>query len=217
MPVAILYPSGAGTYAEWTPSAGALADALASSGGADARTQTQGARVRLAMDNLPGSAATVASVMSFALMGSEEDDHEARHVLRLAASESLGAPFTPLSGGYSPFSASFPLAPDGAAWTVAKVNAIEWGLDAVTIASGFILADQGWLAVDYAESVTVAPPDPAAEVAFPATTVPEIAFPHSAVCSFPDPADAEIPFPGPCVVRFPDTQAQAIDVTPKSG
>ncbi len=217
MPVAILYPSGAGTFAEWTPSAGTLAAALASNLGAFAFANAAGQRVRLAMDNLPGAAVSVTSVMSFAMVGVDEDGSTARHALRLGASESLGAPFTPLSGGYDAHSLTAALAPDGLAWTVAKVNAVEWGLDAVVLPSGAIYADQGWLAVDYAEAVTSVPPEPVVDVVFPERIDVAQTFPRSCICAFPDPADASLAFPKSAVAPFPPTQPTEIALTPESG
>lgn len=216
MPVTILYPSGAGAFQEWTVNGGGTAQAaLAAAGGSYLVAPSAGLRVRVALDDLPGAADTITSVMAFGLLAVEDDGPTARLVLRLSGAVSLGAEFSPLSGGYSAFSATFPLAPDGEPWTVARVNALEGGADCVTLATGNMLFDQFWVAVDYAEATLTAPPEPWAEVRFPDTLPQDIDFPGSAEVDFPDPSDAEITFPGSAEVNFPDTIAE-IEVTPKS-
>lgn len=215
MPVAILYPSGAGDLAEWTASTGANDAAVRDQGGAFVFGLGTNVRDRYAMDDLPATATAVGSVMLFARIGAEDAGASAEIVIRLSGVDSAGAAFEPPAGSYDAVSATFTEAPGGLPWTVARVNALQAG---ATIVSSIdqVLLDHVYLAVDYTDSATVAPPEPWAEVAFPQTTPPECSFPGSAVVSFPGPATPEITFPGSAEVAFPDPSDAVIPITPKS-
>lgn len=215
MPVAILFPSAAGDLSEWTVSAGTDYAALAA-GGAYVHSATPGQRVRVALDDLPAPAVTVNSVMQFASLGADSggDGSTVSLVVRLAGTDSTGAILTPPEGGLSECSRTLALAPDGLAWTVAKVNALQAGLDLVSAIPPGILCDALWLAVDYAEATTTTPPEPWAEVEFPDTLVSEVNFGDDPEIEFPDTTASDVDFGDTPEIEFPDTTSGEIEIAP---
>lgn len=216
MPVAILFPSGAGSLSEWNVSSGTDFAALAV-GGAFLLSSTPGARVRVAMENLPGTATGINSVMQFGLLGADSggDGSTVRLAVTLAGTDSLGAILTPPEGAYSEHSRSLALAPDGGAWSVAKVNALEAGADLVA-ATANMLFDAVWLAVDYAEAASDTPPEPWAEVEFPDTEAPEVNFGDTPEVEFPDTTAPDVDFGDDPEIEFPDTTSSPVEITPES-
>jgi hypothetical protein len=156
MPIAVLRPTGAGSLAEWTPSAGTNWEAAAASGGADVSASAAGTRDRYTLDNLPADASSVTSVTAWARAAGDNlgGAFSMRLVLDLGGTESLGDAFFPLDGGYTPFSHAFPTAPGALAWTVARVNALELGQDVIDTTPDLFLVDAVWLVVDYVTTVS---------------------------------------------------------------
>lgn len=205
MPVAILFPSGAGALTEWTASAGANYAAAGASGGAFVFGISAGLRDRYALDDLPGDAVSVTSVTAHGSLGVFTDGPVCRLVLRLAGAESNGDPFSPLSGGYSTFSHTFAQAPGGLAWTVARVNAVELGPDLVSTLGDDALCDLVWLSVDYTVAASDTPPEPFAEVPFAGTETPSVSFGERPDVAFPFAGTTEVSFGETPEIPFPDS------------
>lgn len=214
MPQVILSPSGAGDSSGWTAHGAAtlwqaLADALASS---YAHGEGAGTGFRVVCDALPAEAATVSRVTVVAAIAGD-DLARCQHSIRLAGVESHGTPVVPPDGGTVLFSASFDTAPGGLPWTVARVNALQPGLDQLddAISANGMTAESMSLAVDYEPAITTVPPGPIETITFPAS--------HTATDAFPDASGVSVAAPDDSMLNivFPDSNPvdSAMPVTVK--
>lgn len=223
MPQHIALPIGAGDLSEWTVTGAATAHEATADELNSTYLQTvlAGKRVRVAFGPLPVDAATVSRV-SLVFLAAGDSVGTLRPVTRLGGVDDTSAsPVMPPEGGFSAYVHSFDLAPDGGAWTVAKRNALQAGVDSVLAVAdpGIpLFADTFRLATDYETATSSeAPPEPVASVRFPDTRAVDVPLPGSAQVAFPDPAEAPVAFPGDAEVTFPDPATAEIPVTPKSG
>lgn len=134
--VAAVLPSGAGNSTQWTPSAGAnyacVADAAPDNDTTFVSSATAGHKDTYALGDIVTTAGTIFGVQTNLL--ARKDDAGARtlrSVVRSAGNESVGATVG-LSDSYVYQSDVFETQPDGAAWTVAAVNAAEAGPELVS-------------------------------------------------------------------------------------
>ena len=124
-------PSGAGTYAEWTPNTGANYAAVDDVGTIDDDTTYNGSstvdqRDSFAMDNV--AAGSIIAVQT--VLRARKDDAGGRHLkplIRMGGADYLGADIN-ISDGYATFTEVFHNRPsDSADWTDSDVNGLELG------------------------------------------------------------------------------------------
>jgi hypothetical protein len=203
VPIAILRPTGAGTFTEWAVSpSGSNHAAVLAAGGAFVFASAAGSRDRYTFDLLPGTATAVTSVTAWTTATGDSASSTMRLTLRLAGVEDEGAAFVPLEGGYVPFSTAFPTAPGALAWTVARVNALEGGPDLIDTTLDFLACDEVWLAVDYETSVA-APSRPAQDIEFPVTGYREVSFGETPALDFPPTVHRDLDFPPSSALDIP--------------
>jgi len=128
-----LKPSGAGTYSEWTPSAGdnyAAVDEIPPSEADYVQASVADKRDLYAMENMPAGTWRVDAVTWWArgVLDAAGDSYIAR-LMRQDGVDFVGAD-QGLDVTYKYVREVMANAPDGTAWTAAKVNAIEAGVKA---------------------------------------------------------------------------------------
>jgi hypothetical protein len=132
-----LYPTGAGTYAEWTPSAGtnfgAVDEATANDDTDYVSSSTVGQRDTHATGNLVTATGTVRAIQPVltARLGTA-GARTLASLIRTAGNDVAGADLPILSSNYLQYTGLQELNPDtGVAWTIAEINAAEFGMKVI--------------------------------------------------------------------------------------